>query len=1149
MRAHLVLGSQHHHTPRDHRLSEIGAMRQWFAASRRQAVHRAGPHTSAGSAYPFPPNPPMAMDRTTLIWIVNEASTVAERIGGAFAPIAGETADADKRLAAWRLAIAQGDNTRFARRLSWDGLTIDSARAMLGAVALRADEPLPSWTTILDDASADALALAGEIDDDARISRECDRAIHERSPLAFEELLIPFVRTARRRLEQGTNGRYGLLMSDVACGDLEWALLAHLSSTAEQALIIELQAYRALRPTRLTDILGAVAHQSRPAYAAFVRDHLSNGMSMIARRYPVLARLLAEGVATWLRTTSALVARLDADAGLLRAEFAAGDAILPITHVVPNLSDRHRDGQTVSILTTACGTRIVYKPRTLDLERAFSRLLEWFNVHAPDALAFRVLKVIDRDDYGWEECVIAQPCTDAAEAERFYERAGMIVCLAYVLGGADLHCGNLVAAGEHPILIDLEMLMCAAIGGADGAESVTTAHAQRDIWQSVLRTSLIPVRSPVDFGQGTMVYGLASVSPTDTITQMAWEHVNTDLMVRRAVVSPAVPRGNVPTVNGAEARATDHSAAIERGLRTMYATLMNHRERLVAPNGPLAPFEHGLVRVLMRPTIVYERVANQSLHPSFLRNGADRSIVLERHLAPLTRSATTSRLLPLWIRERDQLAALDVPLFFHRADGTSIVAWPSTEGANAVFETGYAGTLARLARLDQQDMDAQAHAIRLGFGSREMSVAATDPRRARGLAAAGALPALTAELALEEAETIARDMDRRAVESRAEGPTWVALFDARGTSTKFPLKPLGSSLFDGQAGIGLLYAALYRITGKSSHRDRAAAIYRPIVTTLADDTHRSRLASSMSIGGGAGIGSIVYAITRAAVLLDQPELLAAAGAAAREITPGRIASDTQLDIMFGAAGAALGLLALHRATNDAEHLDRALLCGEHLLAHRTRDEDSKLFAWRTLGGRHTTSFSHGSAGIGYALLELHNATGEPAYLDAALESRAFEDSLFLPTERNWREQALLPDERSDPSRLMKSWCHGGPGIALARVAAAHIVSASPAAADVAGTIQTILEAGSTDADFLCCGTLGRVELLSAAAKKFGRTDLRDSGLALAGQVVHRARMTGTYVTGIDDVYAPTLFQGVSGIGYQLLQLTHPDSIPSVLQWA
>ncbi|MEO8333628.1 MAG: type 2 lanthipeptide synthetase LanM, partial [bacterium] len=954
----------------------------------------------------------MAIDRATLTWIVNESSTMAERIGGAFDPVAGENLDADTRLAAWRLAIAQGDNTRFARRLSWDALTIDSARALLGRVERRADVPLPSWSSILADASTDALALAAEIDEDARVDSACDRVIHDKAPVAFEELLVPFVRAARRQLHENSNCNSGEVLSDRALGDIEWALLGHLSGTAEQVLTIELQAYRALRPTRLTDILGAVAHQTRPAYAAFVRDHLSNGLSVIARRYPVLARLLAEGVETWLRTTTALLARLAADAHLVRSELAGGEEILPITHIVPNLSDRHRGGQTVSILTSACGRLIVYKPRTLDLESAFSRLLEWLNAQDADALPFRVMKVIDRDDYGWEEYVSVQPCTDVQEAERYYERAGMIVCLAYVLGGADLHCGNLVAAGEHPILIDLEMLMCAAIGGADGAESVTTAHAQRDTWQSVLRTSLIPVRSPVDFGQGQSVYGLASMSPGATITQMSWEHVNTDLMVRRAVTSAAGPRGNVPTLNGVEVSATDHSAAIERGLRTMYVTLMRHREQLVAPDGPLASFERGLVRVLMRPTIVYERLLGQSTHPSFLRNGADRSIMLERHLSPLTRVPTASRLLALWIRERDQLESLDYPLFFHRADGTSIFAWPATEGTNTVVESGYAGTLARLARLDQQDMDAQAHAIRLGFGTREMSATATDPRRARGLAAAGSLPALTAELALEEAETIARDMDRRAVESRDAGPSWVALFDARGTSTKFPLKPLGASMFDGQAGIGLFYAALYRITGKPAHRDRASAIYRPIVMTLGDDAHRARLASSMSIGGGAGLGSIVYAITRAAALLSQPELLAVAGAAAREITPDRITSDSQLDIMFGAAGAALGLLALHRATNDAEHLDRVRLCGAHLLAHRTHDDDSKLLAWRTLGGRHTTSFSHGSAGIGYALLELHSATGDPAFLDAALESRAFEDSLFLPTERNWREQALLPDERS-----------------------------------------------------------------------------------------------------------------------------------------
>lgn len=1088
----------------------------------------------------------MTLDRATLTRIVEQASTVTERLNGAFIPLEDDTGAGPTRLAAWRLAVAEGDNARFARRLEWDGLNTDSASALLGRVALADDRPLPVWTEILAEACAEALVLAGEIDDDAHVR---DRVLRERALIAFEELLVPFVRCARTRLRKSRGGDDLGLMTGQASADLERGLLTHLSTTAELALTVELQAFRALRPTRLADILSAVSQQARPAYAAFVRGQLTAGLETIVRRYPVLARLLAASVESWLRTSSELLSHLAADATVIQRELTAGEAVLPIARATPAGSDRHRGGHSVTILVAACGVRVVYKPRPLDLESRYSRLLEWLNAREPDALALHALRVLDRGSYGWEEYAVVRPCLDAAEVERFYERAGMMLCLTYVLGGSDLHCGNLLASGEHPVIIDLEMLMCAPVRGADGAQSATTAHAERDTWESVLRTMLIPIRNSVDFGQGTEVYGLASLPADATTSEKRWHLTNTDLMEKRVETTPARPRGNVPSLGGVEAHAADHAAALDRGLRSMYATIVRHRDALGAPDGPLAPFERCLVRVLMRATIVYDHIVRHSLHPSFLRNGADRSIVLERTLGPATRGGTQSRYWALWIAERDQLEQLDVPIFHHWADGTSVTSWPATEVADVIGETGYAGMRARLARLDAADLEAQAHAVRLGFGVRESRAAPPDPRLARGLAAAGSLDALTAELALEEAEIIARALDRRAVESRNDGPAWVALFDLRGTSHRFPLRTLGPSLFDGQTGVGLFYAALYSTTRKPEYRQRATAIYQPIVATMSDDARRARMAASIGIGGGVGLGSIVYAVTTAATLLGEPALLAVAAAAAREISPERVASDEKLDIMFGSAGAALGLLALHRATNDPEHLERARRCGAQLLAKRTRDPQSGLLAWRTLEGEHTTSFSHGAAGIGYALLMLHRATGDAEFLDAALESRAFEDSLYVPMARNWRERPLRADESADTSRLMRSWCHGSPGIALARVAAADVVSTSAAAPGVAASVQTIVELGSLDTDFLCCGTLGRIELLSAVAQRFDRPDLRTSALAVAGQVVHRARLAGTYVTGVDESFAPTLFQGVSGIGYQLLRLTHADRVPSVLQWA
>ena len=51
------------------------------------------------------------------------------------------------------------------------------------------------------------------------------------------------------------------------------------------------------------------------------------------------------------------------------------------------------------------------------------------------------------------------------------------------------------------------------------------------------------------------------------------------------------------------------------------------------------------------------------------------------------------------------------------------------------------------------------------------------------------------------------------------------------------------------------------------------------------------------------------------------------------MTPDRIETDSALDIVSGASGAILALLALYDATDDKEFLQQSVACGEHLLAN------------------------------------------------------------------------------------------------------------------------------------------------------------------------------------------------------------------------
>src|SRR5262249_33720572 len=128
----------------------------------------------------------------------------------------------------------------------------------------------------------------------------------------------------------------------------------------------------------------------------------------------------------------------------------------------------------------------------------------------------------------------------------------------------------------------------------------------------------------------------------------------------------------------------------------------------------------------------------------------------------------------------------------------------------------------------------------------------------------------------------------------------------------------------------------------------------------------------LPLGAGVGLGGVVYALARLAALLGEPGLLEDARRAASLITDERIALDRQLDVGGGAGGAVRGLLALHAAAPASPALARAVRCGRHLLERRVPTAAGPR-AWPTVGGRALAGFSHGAAGIAYALLRLDAA--------------------------------------------------------------------------------------------------------------------------------------------------------------------------------
>ena len=1037
----------------------------------------------------------------TLARIVAEASTLQERLA-ARAPGAASEA----LLRSWCERAAGGSAPRFARRLAAEGLSEATAGTVLGPVALAAGEPLPRWARLL----AEVLADGHRADEPAELPLDAA------APLPFEELLTPFVRVAREQVLRARPALHDQLAPG-AWRDVQRALLVQLTTIAEQVLFLEFVLYRNRRgggqPT-LESLMGGPA--PRAHYHAFLRELRAGGMERLYADYPVLARMLGTRTTFWVDATVELVTRFADDAASLAATFNGGAPAGRVDRVTWGISDSHRRGRGVAVLGLEGGCTVVYKPKAMGLERTFAALVDQLNERAGRPL-LRAAAVIDRAGYGWMEFVEHTGCDDDAGVHDFHRHSGMLLCLLHLLGGADFHSENVIANGRFPVPIDLEVLM-----------TPREDHDRHDLFRdSVLRTHLLPFRFLGAQARVALEGGLAHVAESPPVVHVVWNNPNSDRMARVERVSRRQSQHNLTSLGGEAVDPAGHVDAIMSGFREMYELVTEMRAELLAPDGPLAPFHGERTRYLFRATSVYANLLRRARHPRFLRSGLDFGVELEVLMQRgLTESAEPCW--PLFRAEQSELQRLDIPMFHMDVEGTALhTEAERVPGFKRV--SGWDQMLDRIRRLNADDRDLQAQHIRLAF----------TPNGHR----AAPLGELDAAAARTEAAEIRADLVRLALPAAGGGPTWTGtVWDARGEG-QMRFRLIDDSLELGAAGIALFGAALARVSPTDDARRFAGEVAGGVAARV-----MAGAADAPGIGGLTGAGGLVYALTRAGGWLDDPRLLDAARRAASLVTPEAVRADRVLDVRSGAAGAVLGLLALHDARGDAAVLRAAITCGDHLLGARAVHPITGHRVWPA-DGHGRTGFPHGTGGIGVAMARLGARTGEARFADAALEALDFEDELSDPA-GGWFEE-LSNEGVGGPvaEKRACAWCHGAAGIGLSRLALLGDVAAPERLhADVRAAAEATLAYGLNGPDFLCCGSAGRVDLLFTAGRALGNDAWVQRAHALAREIVDRANQRTSYGTTIPNAYAPSLFHGLSGIGYQLLRLHHPAELPSVLAW-
>ena len=939
--------------------------------------------------------------------------------------------------------------------------------------------------------------------------------------------LAPEIREARARITAIVEDA-DTHASSVALAELSLARppLRTLVRIIYRPLILELHASRASG-----ELAGGSSSQRFDAFVESLLDRYTR--ESLWRKYPGARRESIKALQRWVDHVVTMCVAFGQDRDEIALLFPKGVRLHP-TGLDLDSGDSHANGKTVAIIHLGSGERLVYKPRAGLAERAFTAAVDWVNANGFEP-ALIAVRVCDRTSHSWVRATATRSCESTEEVRQFYQRLGGLIALSYALSITDLHRGNLVAAGAHPVVVDLETLQHSRLVAASRA-SANRAAVIRDLASSsVLATGLVP--TPQLFvEEGNVSQSDVSGMSGDGADLFAQEepfflHPDTDEM---RVGTRKVPIGSSHHAPEMQGRIQDPSAFegdILEGFDRMYSVLRAGGERR-----PMNDSWRGMLRAvesrhITGATEMFSRALWNSFHPDFIVDEGARSRYLKKVLSRHHDVANGSALAA---SEYRQLLAGDVPIFWSSVGSTSLRGGDGTVIEGVIERLPDDELRDRVASLSEIDHEYQrtviSGAIRstIRHGSDRWIEAPPTRTKSR------TIDLTPRAWAAEEARNIGEALWSTTTWTRGQ-PQWLTW--ALHGGTYWMPQPVGEDLYSGRPGIALFLLQLDRVSGDRRFRAPAEAI-------LSDEPR--------SDGPSLGLTGVWEA--RIALAHSWAELTGDASPLEDEIARAApslqalLAADETFDVVGGAAGT-LMLLTSIPVSGSARVTVNALLREAIARLHGTARSSDAGTTWVTPTGPRggMTGFSHGNAGIALALMRATSALDPLATDSIAADAMRWESNLFDKASGNW------PDLRSAGGSNLTAWCHGAPGIALARAGVPEQYRTLETQLDMERGVRAItapyleeVAVQRLDDLSLCHGALGNLMILDQLLCQLPPDSARRSAREQLLADVQRSVIRHGYTLGAPSGLSPSdLMTGFAGVGYGLLSAADPGSVPDL----